>query len=66
MPVTRLSVLTYITPVIAVLLGMSVAHEALAATTLPGALLVLIGVWLVNRPHFKAPAPELRQPDKRL
>ncbi|MBV8668307.1 MAG: EamA family transporter, partial [Candidatus Eremiobacteraeota bacterium] len=49
MPVTRLSVLTYITPVIAVILGMLVAHEELAVTTLPGAALVLAGVWLVNR-----------------
>ena len=48
MPVTRLSLLAYITPVIAVILGNLVAHEVLAPTTLAGAGLVLAGVWLVN------------------
>jgi drug/metabolite transporter (DMT)-like permease len=49
MPVTRLSLLTYVTPVVAVILGNVVAHEVFAPTTLAGAALVLAGVWLVHR-----------------
>jgi drug/metabolite transporter (DMT)-like permease len=49
MSVTRLSVLTYITPVVAVMLGALVAREVFAPTTLAGAALVLAGVSLVNR-----------------
>lgn len=48
MSVTKLSLLTYITPVIAVLLGVSIAHETLAPSTFAGAAVVLIGVGLVH------------------
>ncbi len=48
MPVTRLSLFTYVTPVLAVALGSIVAHERLAATTFLGAAVVLGGIWLVN------------------
>ena len=51
MSVTKLSLLTYITPVIAVLLGYFVAHEQLAPTTIVGAAIVFAGIGLV---HVKA------------
>ncbi|MDQ6766925.1 MAG: EamA family transporter [Candidatus Eremiobacteraeota bacterium] len=47
-PITRLSLLTYVTPVLAVVLGVLVAHESLAAETFVGAAMVLAGIWLVN------------------
>ena len=59
MSVTKLSLLTYVTPVIAVLLGYVVAHERLAPTTIAGAAVVFASIALV---HFKpqgAPDPAL-------
>ncbi len=47
-PVTRLSLITYVTPVLAVALGIWVAHERFAPTTLLGAAVVLTGIWLVT------------------
>ena len=46
--VTRLSLLTYVTPVLAVALGVFVAHEEFAVTTFLGAAAVFAGIWLVN------------------
>ena len=55
MSVTKLSLLTYITPVIAVLLGYFVAHEKLAPTTVVGAAIVFAGIGLVHvRAHVEA------------
>ncbi|HEV2879056.1 MAG TPA: EamA family transporter [Candidatus Eremiobacteraceae bacterium] len=48
-PVTRLSLLTYVTPVLAVVLGVIVAHEQFAPTTFLGAAVVFAGIWLVNK-----------------
>jgi drug/metabolite transporter (DMT)-like permease len=48
-PITRLSLLTYVTPVLAVVLGVFVAHEPFSATTLLGAATVFAGIWLVNK-----------------
>lgn len=48
MPVTRLTLLTYITPVVAVLLGLVIAHEHLAPTTIAGVAIVFIGIGLVH------------------
>lgn len=48
MSVTKLSLLTYITPVVAVLLGVSIAHETLAPSTFAGAAVILIGIGLVH------------------
>ena len=50
MPVTTLSLLTYVTPVIAVILGAVVAHEPFPVTTALGSAIVLAGVYLVTRP----------------
>lgn len=54
MPVTRLNLLTYITPIIAVLLGVFFAGEHIAVTTILGAAIVFAGIGLV---HVKPPAP---------
>jgi drug/metabolite transporter (DMT)-like permease len=48
MSVTKLSLLTYITPVVAVLLGLLVAHEQLAPTTIAGVAVVFAGIGLVH------------------
>ena len=53
MPVTRLNLLTYITPIIAVLLGVILAGERIALTTMLGAAIVFAGIGLV---HVKMPA----------
>ncbi len=50
MTVTKLSLLTYITPVIAVLLGFVFAQERLAPLSFAGIAVVFIGITLV---HFK-------------
>jgi len=55
--VTRLSLLTYVTPVIAVVLGVFVAREQFAASTFLGGAAVFAGIWLVNsRPKPARPA----------
>lgn len=46
--ITRLSLLTYVIPVLAVALGTLVAHEQFAPTTFAGAAVVFGGIWLVN------------------
>jgi drug/metabolite transporter (DMT)-like permease len=46
--ITRLSLLTYVTPVLAVVLGVLVAHERFAPATFLGAAIVFAGIWLVN------------------
>jgi len=61
MPVTRLNLLTYITPIVAVLLGVIFAGEHITATSILGAAIVFIGIGLVHlRPRAEAsvrPAP---------
>jgi drug/metabolite transporter (DMT)-like permease len=60
MSVTKLSLLTYITPVIAVLLGYFVAHEQLAPTTMVGAAIVFAGIGLVHvKAHAKVEASSI-------
>jgi len=57
MSVTRLSLLAYVTPVIAVTLGVVAAHEQIAPSTFIGAAIVLIGVRLVQlRPRSESQA----------
>jgi drug/metabolite transporter (DMT)-like permease len=48
MSVTKLSLLTYITPVIAVLLGFYFAHERMSATAIAGTAVVFAGIGLVH------------------
>ncbi|MEW5701989.1 MAG: DMT family transporter [Candidatus Zixiibacteriota bacterium] len=47
-PVTRLSLIAFITPVVATVLGWLVLHERLSWATALGALLVFAGIWMVN------------------
>jgi drug/metabolite transporter (DMT)-like permease len=46
--VTRLSLITYVTPVVALVLGATLAHEILAPQTYAGIALVGAGVWLMH------------------
>lgn len=46
--VTRLSLITYVTPVIALVLGATLAHEMLAPQTYAGIALVGTGIWLMH------------------
>lgn len=46
--ITRLSLLAYVIPVIAVVLGALIAHERLTPFTFVGAAMVFAGIWLVN------------------
>ena len=57
MSVTKLSLLAYITPVIAVTLGVVAAHERIALTTFVGAAIVLAGVRLVQLRPRNDPQP---------
>jgi drug/metabolite transporter (DMT)-like permease len=51
LPVTRLALLAYVTPVLAVILGVLVAHEHFEATTFVGAAVVMAGIRLVTLPR---------------
>ena len=66
MSVTRLSLLTYVTPIIAVVLGSVLAHEQLAPATFVGTLIVFAGIGLVHvkppQTAVEAPVKERRQP----
>jgi drug/metabolite transporter (DMT)-like permease len=46
---TRASVTVYITPIVAILLGVVVLDEPLAALSLLGSVVVLVGAWLSGR-----------------
>ena len=56
MQVTRLSLMTYIIPVVAVVVGTVFLDEHFTARTLPGSVLVLIGVALAARRRRKGTA----------
>jgi len=47
-PVTQLSLVAFITPVTATILGWLILDERLTWATALGALLVLVGIWVVN------------------
>jgi drug/metabolite transporter (DMT)-like permease len=47
-PVTQLSVVAFITPVVATILGWLVLDEQLTWATALGAVLVFVGIWIVN------------------
>jgi drug/metabolite transporter (DMT)-like permease len=55
-PAYRLSLISYITPVIALLVGRTLGGEPFGATTLAGTLLVLLGVALTLRRKAATPA----------
>jgi drug/metabolite transporter (DMT)-like permease len=55
---TRASVTVYITPIVAILLGVVVLDEPLAALSLVGSVVVLLGAWLSSRADRGEHAPE--------
>ncbi len=59
---TRASVTVYITPIVAILLGVAVLDEPLAALSLVGSVVVLVGAWLSSRADRGEHAPG-RVPD---
>ncbi|HEY0001655.1 MAG TPA: DMT family transporter [Actinoplanes sp.] len=56
----RAGLVTYVNPVVAVLLGVLLLNERIDASTAAGFALVAVGCWLSTRP---APAGETRRPD---
>ncbi|NOT31963.1 MAG: EamA family transporter [Planctomycetes bacterium] len=56
-PANRLSVIAYVTPAVALVLGLVVRQEPVGPWTLAGLGLILLGVWLVHRSGLsRAPA----------
>ena len=55
---TKAGLVTYLNPVVAVLLGVLLLNEPLRWTTVAGFVLVAAGCWLSTRPPAPAPAPE--------
>jgi drug/metabolite transporter (DMT)-like permease len=55
---TRASVVTYVNPAVAVLVGVVLLHERVTAATLAGFALILAGSWLATRGRRPAAAPE--------
>jgi drug/metabolite transporter (DMT)-like permease len=53
---TRSSVSVYISPPVALLLGVMVRNETVAAISVAGAAVVLLGAWLASRADAAAPA----------
>jgi drug/metabolite transporter (DMT)-like permease len=51
---TRASLITYVNPAVAVVLGVSVLHEPVTAATFVGFGLILAGCWLSTRPAFRS------------
>ncbi len=60
---TRLSLITYITPVIAVILGSVALHEQLARATLVGAAIIFAGIGLVHYKPAKTPRTVVAEGD---
>jgi len=46
---TRASLVAYLLPVVAVVLGVVVLRETVDATFLAGAVLIVAGIWVVNQ-----------------
>jgi drug/metabolite transporter (DMT)-like permease len=60
MPAHKLSLISYVTPAIALLLGAFIGREPFTAFTAAGSALILAGVWLVVRGRARA-APAVRE-----
>lgn len=58
---TQVSVVTYLIPVFALLLGWLVLDETLARSAIPGLVLIAGGIWLVNRPQRAGRPPQTEQ-----
>lgn len=57
---TRASAFILLVPVFGVAMTVSMLGEKLAATTIAGGVLVLLGLWLVQSPRRRGPAPDSR------
>ncbi len=55
---TRASATTFLIPVVALILGVVVRHEQVAAVSVLGCAICLVGAWLINAPARRTPAPE--------
>ncbi len=55
---TRGTVAVYFTPIVAIALGVLVRDEHVAAVSLAGALLVVLGAWLTSRREAPGPVPK--------
>jgi drug/metabolite transporter (DMT)-like permease len=51
LPVAQTGAFLYIEPIITVIVAAIVIREAILLATLVGGIIILIGVWLVNRPN---------------
>lgn len=58
LPPTQVSVYAYINPLVAVVLGWLILHEAMSVNVITGTLITLGGVWLVNKEFKKQKAPK--------
>lgn len=59
---TRSSVSVYISPPVALLLGVLVRNETVAVVSVVGSAVVLLGAWLASRADVRAPAADAAQP----
>ena len=65
LPLSRLAMITYVTPVVALILGASLGEERITSNTVAGTVLILTGIALARRPaplrdaspHATMPAP---------
>ena len=56
------SVITYINPLVAALIGVSLLHEYLGVVGVSGLVLILGGSWLATRTSAATPGPQLNAP----
>jgi drug/metabolite transporter (DMT)-like permease len=54
----------YVNPVVAVLLGAGLAHEAISLQQVLALGVILGGVWLINRPVPRLPASQAQHPER--
>ena len=55
-PLSRLAMITYVTPVVALLLGATLGEEEVTSRTLAGTALILTGIALARRPALRSVA----------
>ncbi len=60
---TRLSLIAFATPVVATLLGWLILDETLRLSSIIGAVLVFVGIWIVNILAVRKSATEIPQPE---
>jgi drug/metabolite transporter (DMT)-like permease len=58
LPVAQTGAFLYIEPIVTVIVAAIILSERLLFATLLGGIIILIGVWLVNRTKSAAPQPQ--------